>query len=87
MAALQIDLTDLLWRKEANCIGRDPEIFFPERGETKFTIELAREICSVCTVQKECLDYALSSPDGLHGIWGGTSGRERRVMRRGRKCT
>lgn len=64
----------------ANCIGMDPELFFPERGQS--TRE-ARECCRRCDVQAECLAYALNN-DEKFGIWGGTSERQRRAMRRQR---
>jgi hypothetical protein len=34
-----------------------------------------------CGVRRECLDYALAEPDTV-GIWGGSTGSERRAMRR-----
>ena len=72
------------WMESANCLGTDPEAFFPEKGGS--TRE-AKAVCSRCTVAAECLDYALegttsySSPF-FFGIWGGTSPRERRKLAR-----
>jgi WhiB family redox-sensing transcriptional regulator len=42
-----------------------------------------RELCEGCPVRQECLGAALADPD-LVGLWGGTTDRERREMRRGR---
>lgn len=70
------------WRGDALCAQTDPEAFFPKRGEA--TTE-AKLICSMCEVRAECLEYALGEGDeDLHGVWGGTSHRERRALRRAR---
>jgi len=42
----------------------------------------AKRVCRSCSVQAECLAYALSVDDP-HGIWGGTTPWERRAMKRG----
>lgn len=70
-----------LWVLDANCAGTDPEAFFPEKGGS--TRE-AKRICSRCTVQAECLDYALGLGD-LFGIFGGLSERERRQINKALK--
>lgn len=41
----------------------------------------ARAICAGCPVKTECLDFALDGGDH-HGVFGGTSERERRSLRR-----
>lgn len=66
------------WMRLANCVDADPAWFFPERGEPSGP---AKAICMVCPVRVECLNYALSINE-RHGIWGGTSENERRVLRR-----
>ena len=71
------------WYKQANCKGAPTEMFFLERGCSKFDSKPARDLCNECAVQTECLQYALSKPEAeTHGIWGGTTGRERRIIRR-----
>jgi WhiB family redox-sensing transcriptional regulator len=62
----------------ARCVEVDPEIFFPERGGSS---KAARAVCSECSVRQECLLYALANREQF-GIWGGTSERERRRLRR-----
>lgn len=63
------------WWAAAACRGRRIEIFFPERGDTT---RPAKELCAGCPVRDDCLDYALAN--GIkHGIWGGTSEKERRT--------
>lgn len=58
-------------------------IFFPTQGEST---KRAKAICADCSVVDECLEYALTTPE-RYGIWGGTSERERRIMRRERGVT
>lgn len=54
-----------------------PELnWFPERGKPA---EQQRAVCRRCPVSDECLGYALGDN---HGIWGGTSARERRKLRK-----
>lgn len=66
------------WRDEALCAETDPEAFFPEKGGS--TRE-AKEVCADCSVQIECLEYALAN-DERFGVWGGLSERQRRRLAR-----
>lgn len=75
MAILQQSLT---WQGRARCLDVEPEIFFPERGGSS---KAARAICAQCAVRLECLRYALANREQF-GIWGGTSERERRKLRK-----
>lgn len=68
------------WQDQANCLGVDPDLFFPERGAS--TRE-AKEVCRGCVVRMECLEFALANSEKF-GIWGGMSERERRRIRRAR---
>ena len=68
------------WQDQANCLGVDPDLFFPERGAS--TRE-AKEVCKGCVVREDCLEYALANGEKF-GIWGGLSERERRRLRRQR---
>ena len=66
------------WAKDGLC-REHPEIsFFPERGESTVA---AKVLCSQCLVRAECLASALERGE-RHGIWGGTSERERRHLRK-----
>lgn len=67
------------WFALANCRGINPNTFVPARGES---LEPARRVCAGCVVRDECLDYALTRSPRVVGVWGGTTERERRVMRR-----
>ncbi len=75
-----IDPDESPWQASANCLGVDPDLFFPERGGS--TRE-AKAVCAGCVVRDECLDYALEHGEKF-GIWGGLSERERRQVRRRR---
>jgi len=84
LSHLQADVTGLhwdtetpTWQQSANCLGVDPDLFFPVRGGS--TRE-AKEVCRGCVVRQECLQYALDNSERF-GIWGGLSERERRGLR------
>lgn len=68
------------WQDLAVCAQTDPASFFPSKGES--TRE-AKAICGGCEARPDCLEYALDN-DIRHGIWGGTSERERKKLRQGR---
>ena len=68
----------LAWQEDALCSQTDPEAFFPEKGGSTRD---AKKICSQCSVNTECLVYALKN-DERFGIWGGLSERERRRLRK-----
>lgn len=76
----RFDVGDRQWQSQANCLGVDPDLFFPERGAS--TRE-AKGVCRACVVQEDCLQYALVNGEKF-GIWGGLSERERRRLRRQR---
>lgn len=58
------------WQERANCLGVDPDLFFPERGAS--TRE-AKEVCRGCVVREDCLEFALANGEKF-GIWGGAFG-------------
>ena len=80
LEALFDDGVDRAWQSRANCMGVDPELFFPERGAS--TRE-AKEVCRGCVVREDCLEFAIANGEKF-GIWGGMSERERRRVRRAR---
>src|SRR5687768_15829516 len=79
-AAFDDEEDELAWQAYSNCLGVDPDMFFPERGASS---REAKEVCRGCVVRDECLEYALTSSEKF-GIWGGMSERERRRIRRQR---
>ena len=73
------------WKEHAACAGADQELFFPERTTPAGSVAKARAICATCTVQSECLEYAITNGDG--GIWGNTSRKQRlEIIRRRRRA-
>jgi WhiB family redox-sensing transcriptional regulator len=64
------------WMQAAACNGLDPNLFHPERGESSHH---AKAVCDGCAVRELCADYAIEHRIAV-GIWGGTSGRERRRL-------
>ena len=63
------------------CKDLSPSIFFPSDG---VGVQAAQRICAECPVSEACLQYALEERVD-HGVWGGTSERERRRMLRRRR--
>jgi WhiB family redox-sensing transcriptional regulator len=72
---------DVAWMDQANCASKSKDIFFPERGESH-KILVAQKLCAECVVQAECLQFGLDNNET--GIWGGTTGRERRLLKQNR---
>lgn len=74
--------TDVIWEHTftglAECGGLDAELFFPERGAST---KAAKAVCAECPIRLQCLEYALDASIKF-GIWGGTSERERRRLRK-----
>jgi WhiB family transcriptional regulator, redox-sensing transcriptional regulator len=75
--------TDQTWRREARCLGSDPELFFPlgSKGKPLAQAEAAKGMCLGCQVREVCLLYALET-NQVTGVWGGTTEDERRSIRR-----
>lgn len=72
----------LTWRDRARCAGVDPELFFPSRGRGPSSGVPAQRICRRCPVQLECLQYAITHPDGQYGTWGGATETELKKLRK-----
>jgi WhiB family redox-sensing transcriptional regulator len=73
------------WQDLAKCQDEDPELFFYPDGanqnDERRRDTAAKQICNVCLVKNECLEWALGS-DELYGFWGGLSQDERKRLRR-----
>ena len=70
------------WRARAGCSGYPNTLFFPTAdGLDEGWVEKAKSVCAVCPVIDECLQYALET-NQRSGIWGGTSEKERKSLRR-----
>ncbi len=82
------------WMEHGNCRGVDNRLFFPEVGESAEHAKaicngsLGKKLKDgsvipagePCPVKAECLEYAMTHPGRITGIWGGTSERERRTI-------
>jgi hypothetical protein len=74
--ALSERQVDDAWRTRGVCQSVDPETFFPATSEPA---DAAIALCRGCDVQGACRAWALEVGD-CHGVWGGTTPRERRAM-------
>jgi len=70
------------WRDAAACRDADPDLFFPigTTGPARRQIGEAKRVCRTCPAQTQCLAWALDNRVA-DGVWGGTTGEERRAMR------
>ena len=69
------------WMADGLCRDHAPGMFFPSDG---VGVDKARRICGECPVKEQCREYALTYRIE-HGVWGGTSERERRRILRDRR--
>jgi WhiB family redox-sensing transcriptional regulator len=74
---------ELDWMAKGKCREISPSVFFPNDG---VGVDVARRICAECPVKAPCLEYALVNRID-HGVWGGTSERERRRIARRRRTS
>ena len=60
------------WMHSALCLQVDPELFFPEAGQSSNSrhIRAAIAVCHRCEVRETCLQFALDNRI-TDGIWGG----------------
>jgi WhiB family redox-sensing transcriptional regulator len=70
------------WMALGLCANVPPSTFFPSDGAG---VEVARRICADCPVKSPCLEHALVNRID-HGVWGGTSERERRRILKRRRA-
>ncbi|CAB5219056.1 Transcription factor WhiB [uncultured Caudovirales phage] len=75
MTELQVNTDDAL------CAQIAPEMFFPLPNDSG-TAKSAKRICARCPEVEVCLTVAIAN-DEIHGIWGGSTERERQLIRRG----
>jgi len=71
------------WRDEAACKDIPIETFFPTKGASQKKVQQAKAICNICPVKQDCYEWAIQFPERLlMGIWGGTTGKDRRAIRK-----
>ena len=80
MSDQMIELDYEEWREGAACLDDTEGIFFPDDGNVG-AIRRAKAVCAECPVADECLMYAIETGQS-DGIWGGTTPRERRKLKR-----
>ncbi|MCU1361871.1 MAG: putative WhiB family transcriptional regulator [Ilumatobacteraceae bacterium] len=82
-SSLALANADYTWRGQAICRDTDPDLFFPigTTGQALVQIDRAKEVCGMCPVKSECLEYALETNQDS-GIWGGLDEEQRRNIRR-----
>lgn len=72
----------MTWQELAACAGMDTNMFFSRDNgkggsrKDRERIEKAREVCTGCPVQRECLEYAIELD--CVGVWGGMDTVERK---------
>lgn len=70
---------------DALCKEIDPELWFPQHKGTGglkdsyFNMRTAKQFCLECPIVLNCLMSAVKTQE-LHGIWGGSTPRERRYI-------
>lgn len=62
------------WLNDAACLTVGPELFFP--SDNNSTCKEAKQVCGLCDVRTECLQYALDA-DMQAGVFGGMTKGER----------
>jgi WhiB family redox-sensing transcriptional regulator len=91
MAETLVKVVDKDWREKAACRGLTaPDyIWFPPRGRYVSTragaispTQRLLDLCEGCPVRITCLDFAIAGNEP--GIWGGTSFRQRRAIKKER---
>ncbi len=66
------------WAVYAACRNDESMNFFPQ-NRTEERAALA--VCNICPVVEDCLSHALETNERF-GVWGGTTERERRKLKR-----
>ncbi|MDH3498557.1 MAG: WhiB family transcriptional regulator [Acidimicrobiia bacterium] len=71
------------WRELSACRDSEANLFFPvgTTGPAVDQITEAKAICASCSVQEDCLQYALETNQEA-GVWGGYAEDERRRLRK-----
>lgn len=75
---MDVDLPDF---SRANCLGADPEAFFPDAGLSP-DLSAALRTCAACDIRSECADWGIHFEG--YGVWGGLKAGERTEIRRKR---
>lgn len=82
MGAQSWEYPDFTSKGDPACAGEDVDIFFKDANEAGYRhySEEAKKFCKTCPYVAECLEWALKNNE--MGVWGGTTERERRMLKR-----
>lgn len=69
------------WKLKAACRNLDTSLFFPD---SEADAGAAKDVCAICPVRQECLEFALDTRQH-DGVWGGLTESERKRVRRRRQ--
>ena len=69
------------WREQAACIDHKDVMWPNGNAPSSFAeVQAAKAVCAECPVTAECLADALSLSPRPHGVWGGTTAKDRKSM-------
>lgn len=82
------ETAEVTWREDAACLSQPGIVFFgledlESPTEKRTREDMAKTVCAGCSVQHQCLEYALSAREP-YGIWGGLTEVERKAALRSR---
>ena len=68
-----------IWNENHLMVKRMIDLFYADETDQPEDVALAKSICTNCPVVDDCLSLNI---DEQYGIWGNTTERERRILRR-----
>lgn len=74
-----VPVEEELWKLDANCVGLDVEMFFPDYRGAQYSNQMYA-LCNNCDVKQACISYATKY--NMDGFWGGTTPKQRAKMKR-----
>lgn len=74
------------WMLDASCRGKNGDIWFPpfETTTPELNYAIARKVCNVCPVWRDCLTSGLRE---TYGMWGGLTPQERTPLQKESRTT
>jgi len=84
LVSVMLSVKSIEW-DQADCRGMNTDLFFMNREELQlegFTYQHIRRVCSDCPIRRDCLAYGFKYE--RHGMFGGVTGEERDLIRRGK---
>jgi len=68
--------SDQQWQEYGACRTVPVAVFFPPVEQES---DDAKRVCAACSVQEDCLEFAISAGERF-GVWGGLDPQERRSL-------